>query len=577
MSEKKILGNSISINRPSPDLMQDDPQKGSFVHNKEGFLEEAVNSALSKAKESGAFDGRDGKDGITPHIGANGHWYLGDADTGVKAVGDDGESGGETVPDYVVAEAMSVLDKAVSAQGSRTFMLGAITDMHYGSSDYTDGVLHACQGMHHIAKRIKLDAVAVLGDYTDEHQMDTETAVTDLEEMNALLDRFGSTVNLRLKGNHDHRPGAAAQTYRYIMAHSDDVVWGSRIGGYFYRDFPAYKLRVICLNTTEVARDNVSVSNEQYAFFVNALDLSAKGDCAEWGILILSHHPLDWTVTSGAYRFGNILNAYQSGGSWSDGTISCNYAGKNAAVIVCNIHGHIHNLLTDKIYVGEPGNSNKTSIWRMCVPASRVDWPNHYGGVWAETTTYGKTQNSAKDTAFNVVCIDLDARTIKAFCYGAGYDRAIEYKPATGGVAYTNQLPISTDENGAIYNGKGWKENTRIGSTGGETTQDGIGLTGFIPAGNNSAIRITSSVAVTSDYNNQSVALYDANKQFLYRLNWASLNTGKMLTINADGSIEYRLNAAYWTELAGKTVAYVRLSFPGINGDAIVTIDEPID
>ena len=30
-------------------------------------------------------DGTDGTDGITPHIGANGDWYLGDTDTGVKA------------------------------------------------------------------------------------------------------------------------------------------------------------------------------------------------------------------------------------------------------------------------------------------------------------------------------------------------------------------------------------------------------------------------------------------------------------------------------------------------------------
>lgn len=31
-----------------------------------------------------------GKDGITPHIGANGNWYIGETDTGVKAEGEDG-------------------------------------------------------------------------------------------------------------------------------------------------------------------------------------------------------------------------------------------------------------------------------------------------------------------------------------------------------------------------------------------------------------------------------------------------------------------------------------------------------
>jgi hypothetical protein len=42
------------------------------------------------------FDGQDGApgaDGITPHIGVNGNWHLGETDTGVKAEGKDGKDG----------------------------------------------------------------------------------------------------------------------------------------------------------------------------------------------------------------------------------------------------------------------------------------------------------------------------------------------------------------------------------------------------------------------------------------------------------------------------------------------------
>jgi hypothetical protein len=35
---------------------------------------------------------------VTPHIGENGNWWVGDNDTGVKASGDDGD-------DYVLTEA----------------------------------------------------------------------------------------------------------------------------------------------------------------------------------------------------------------------------------------------------------------------------------------------------------------------------------------------------------------------------------------------------------------------------------------------------------------------------------------
>ena len=52
-------------------------------------LSGAVDMALEQAKESGEFEGEPGKPGTTPHIGANGNWYIGDTDTGVKAAGSD--------------------------------------------------------------------------------------------------------------------------------------------------------------------------------------------------------------------------------------------------------------------------------------------------------------------------------------------------------------------------------------------------------------------------------------------------------------------------------------------------------
>ncbi|MBQ8177566.1 MAG: InlB B-repeat-containing protein [Clostridia bacterium] len=40
-------------------------------------------------------DGANGLDGITPHIGENGNWWIGETDTGVKAQGDKGEPGAD--------------------------------------------------------------------------------------------------------------------------------------------------------------------------------------------------------------------------------------------------------------------------------------------------------------------------------------------------------------------------------------------------------------------------------------------------------------------------------------------------
>jgi hypothetical protein len=58
----------------------------------ENFVNEAITKIELTPGKDGV-DGQDGKNGITPHIGANGNWFIGDDDTGVKAKGSDGTNG----------------------------------------------------------------------------------------------------------------------------------------------------------------------------------------------------------------------------------------------------------------------------------------------------------------------------------------------------------------------------------------------------------------------------------------------------------------------------------------------------
>ena len=60
----------------------------------------AVNEALAAAKASGEFDGADG---LTPTIGDNGNWYLGDADTGKPSRGETGPAGADGKSAYQYA------------------------------------------------------------------------------------------------------------------------------------------------------------------------------------------------------------------------------------------------------------------------------------------------------------------------------------------------------------------------------------------------------------------------------------------------------------------------------------------
>lgn len=382
-----------------------------------------------------------------------------------------------SIPSYVQAEADSLVSKVVSAQSSRVFTLAAITDLHYGNGSYTDGILHASQALSYINKQITLDAFAVLGDYTDGYPIDSiDNAFGDNRKVNSLLANMESVPNLRIQGNHDFYSGYSQFVHYHIQAYSEGVTWGDKTGGYFYRDFADKKLRIICVNTTETNNDKIYVSDAQYNWFVSALDLSAKSSASDWQILILSHHPLDWYAST--YVFAYILEAYKSGGSWSSGNISCNFAGKNSATLIGNIHGHIHNLLAGYINKGNVNNtSNPTKVLRICTPEACINRANQYD-YWKEATTYNKTTNSAKDTSFVVYCIDLNAQSIKAFCYGAGYDREISYAPVAPTVySITNSLTNCTASGASTIVEDGTASVT-ISANGGYALPDTIAVSG---------------------------------------------------------------------------------------------------
>jgi len=333
----------------------------------------------------------------------------------------------EGIPDYVKTEADALVSRVIPAQGSRVFTLAAISDLHYGNGGYADGILHAAQALDYIRGQIHLDAFAVLGDYTDGYPADNiDNAFGDCRRINSLLSPMETLPNLRIQGNHDYYSGYGQFVHYHIQAYSEGVTWGDKTGGYFYRDFTDKKLRIICVNTTETTNSNIGVSAAQYTWFVSALDLSAKEDAGDWQILILSHHPLDWYVSDSTYRFAYILEAYKNGTSGNVGNIAYNFTGKNAAVLIGSIHGHIHNLLTGYLNKGNINTANPTKVRRISTPEACINRANQYDG-WKEATSYNKVTNSADDTSVTVYCIDLNEQIIKAFCYGAGYDREISY------------------------------------------------------------------------------------------------------------------------------------------------------
>ena len=64
----------------------------------------------------------DGLNGITPHIGENGNWWIGTTDTGIHAQGEKGEQGESGLTPYIGANGnwfVGDVDLGVKAQGEQ--------------------------------------------------------------------------------------------------------------------------------------------------------------------------------------------------------------------------------------------------------------------------------------------------------------------------------------------------------------------------------------------------------------------------------------------------------------------------
>ena len=555
------------------------------------------------------------------------------------------------VPNYVLTEATRVSNSVTPLLPSNGLCFIALSDVHVGSDEQSrKSALHAFQGARLLCKMLPVDFSAVLGDWVTGGTADN----ADIHTSNhiAVL-KYGSILHpeLRLVGNHDQGSYnqsaylSAEETNKYIGRYSYPVTKPSSEAerGYFYCDLAQKKTRIICLNSGDLGGLNYSTAHATDGHYMSAAQfqwlvdtLSGAGTAGMTRVLLISHHPLHWYGYMPSVL--NVLNAYIGGTSGSvtvNGTaISYNFSGKNSAHLIGTFHGHTHNFINGKVGDNE--------IVRMGTPNACFSRNNEYGSSaydenfrakYGEATTYGKTANSASDTAFVVNIIDFDSKVIHSICYGAGYDRTISYgadvyysisyaltsvtsssavssiksgeaytttlsvadnytiKSVTvtmGGVditseaysngtisisavtgdvvitavasGFTNQIPISIDSSGAVYNGVGYKSGYRLStSSGNESAASGMTVTGFIPVPSAATIYIKG-IDLTSG--NSTMAWYGTDFKF---------KSGMYCNGNFDAADANGIRKKTFSNGAG----YIRIS--GAFGDnPIITVNEPI-
>lgn len=393
------------------------------------------------------------------------------------------------VPTDIVTEAKRVASSINSKKTANSITFIVMSDSHeLGDADTTNTTviernrrsnLNAGQAAKIVSDMIQPDFFAHLGDFA--FGANTTTIKDGVESILRVREYIADVVrdneSFLTVGNHDPLTYSYGQNGDYL----DHNVLSGIIGNYRYVDFADKKIRVICLNTSEIEGASITysagterITGTQLQWFANALDLSGKSDAAKWGIIILSHHPLDWGEIKPA---GNCLAAYLNGTTFSTthtGTaVSYNFSGKNAATVIAQFHGHVHGFKVDYINDLTSGTAVPTSVRRLAVPNTYFDRNNEYGTngkfdsnniEFGQTVTFKKTDDGkGRNTAFCVVTIDLTEQVIYADCFGslgvssetdntnAGYDRTVQYGSGTGEVTtytVTNNLSNATTSNG---------------------------------------------------------------------------------------------------------------------------------
>ncbi|MCM1544314.1 MAG: hypothetical protein NC110_03350, partial [Ruminococcus sp.] len=400
--------------------------------------------------------GENGKDGISPAIsigtvstlesGASATATLsGTAQAPVLNLGipkgADGASA-DSAPQYIHDAVETMMETLIELQRKSCMTFLAMTDFHEltGNTQNEISTLHAGLAAKELANSIRLDFAAILGDLTGDF---SENEIARINRH--ISDACAGIPNFRTPGEHDYLTKNRGTSGKYLNENQIYSLFGkfndgvfddeNKVSGYCYSDFDEHKIRVICLNTAEIkgltinSNDYIErISARQLQWFAGALDLSAKANAEQWGIVILSHHPLDYNKIMPAAK---VLNAYLNGSSLSlsheGGQVSYDFSGKNSAEVICQFHGHLHNFKSG--YIRSDTDGTLTTVQRICIPnvSFSQNNPNFTDKVFGEMQFFNKVANTARDTAFNIVSIDRTARQIHCTCYGSGKNRVVEY------------------------------------------------------------------------------------------------------------------------------------------------------
>lgn len=268
------------------------------------------------------------------------------------------------------------------------------------------------------------------------------------------------------------------------------------------------------------------------------------------------------------------LEMYSVSGAGSTNGINCPY------MRICAMGDGANLIVTvdEEITYGGEGSSDAEITYAVIQNLTNITSSNTSANV-KEGDSFSATLTANSGYELGTVVVTMGGLDITSSAYSNG---VISISSVTGNivitatanavqVSYTNQLPISTDASGNVFNGKGYKENTYI-SSGNEGTKNGTFTSGFIPCKVGDTLYFEN-VGMQNGQDGHRIAFYKSDKSYLSLTKTNNANFAG-LTYGTDGNItKIVIPSGSYTN----STAFLRFCCSYIGDDSIVTVNEPIE
>ncbi|WP_338631122.1 BppU family phage baseplate upper protein [Clostridium baratii] len=338
---------------------------------------------------------------------------------------------------YIESKKIAVINN----QNENTVCLAHISDIH--TTEYTGyNILQGINVLNEFANTLGIQAIINTGDNIMYENNKTDSISNSMRLQERISNK---SILLNSIGNHDSNGwnDSEIQSYDTIINNkelyaihglklNDHVIWGDKLGMYYYYDVPNSNVRIITLNSCDVPYIRLedgnikynpnfiyNYSQKQIDFLINTLKNSGDKH-----IVINTHIPLlnesegmvaNVTMPNNNECVLGVLKAFKEGSSYTysndkedfEVSVNCNFL--TSGTIIGVFCGHIHYDCLIK----------KDGINHISINCDLMD-------KWTDSQP-DRIFNTSSQFCFDILTINIKNKEVKMTRVGAGDNRSFNY------------------------------------------------------------------------------------------------------------------------------------------------------